>query len=77
MKMNLMKYIMALLVITAFTITSCGDDNGKTTGNNVSYDLNEISDSGVSGYIKFVELENGDIQTLHNCFIVTFLEYLH
>jgi len=50
------------MAFAAFTMTSCGDDDEKTTGNRVSYNLNERSDSGVSGDIEFVELENGKIQ---------------
>jgi len=59
---SLFKALMVLMTFTAFTMTSCGDDDEKTTGNMVTYSLDERSDSGVSGDIEFVELENGKIQ---------------
>lgn len=63
MTKNLFKYLMVIIAFAAFTLTSCGDDDDdKTTGNNISYDLDEKSDSGINGDIEFVELENGMIQ---------------
>jgi len=60
---NLFNYLFLLMTFTAITMTSCGDDDdGNTTGNEVSYDLEEKSDSGVSGEIEFKELESGEIQ---------------
>lgn len=64
MTKNLFKYLMIIIAFAAFTMTSCGDDDDKTTDNNVSYNLDEKSDSGVSGDIEFVELENGKIQAV-------------
>lgn len=64
MTKNLIKYIVLVLGIMAFTLTSCSDDDDsdKTTDNKVTYNLAERSDSGVSGDIEFVELEDGRIQ---------------
>jgi len=64
MTKNLFNYLLVILALAAFTMTSCGDDDDddNTTGNSVEYDLEERSDSGVSGKIEFVELTNGQIQ---------------
>jgi len=62
MTKNLFKYFMVIVAFVAFTMVSCGDDDDMTTGNDISYDLNERSDSDISGDIEFVELENGMIQ---------------
>jgi len=62
---NLFNYGLFVMVLVAFTMTSCGggdDDNDNTTGNSVSYDLMERSDSDVSGDIEFTELTDGSIQ---------------
>ena len=62
MTKNLFKYTLVILAFATLFITSCGKDDDTTTGNSISYDLNEISDSDISGDIEFVELENGKIQ---------------
>ncbi len=49
---------MAVMVIT---LSSCGDEE-NTTGNKISYDLEERSDSDVSGDVEFVELTDGRVQ---------------
>jgi len=60
---NLFNYLLVFMAFAAITtLTSCGDDDDNTTGNSVSYDLEERSDSGVSGNIEFTELESGQIQ---------------
>jgi len=53
------------MAFAVFTMTSCGgddDDTDNTTGDSVSYDLEERSDSDVSGEIEFTELNDGSIQ---------------
>jgi len=59
---NLFNYLLIVMAFITFTMISCGDDDDNTTGNSVSYDLVEKSDSGVSGDIEFTELESGEIQ---------------
>ncbi|MFT4536153.1 MAG: hypothetical protein ACJA1A_001434 [Saprospiraceae bacterium] len=59
---NLLKFLFGFMAVMVFTLTSCGDDDVNTTGNKVDYDLEERGDSGVSGDIEFVELEDGRLQ---------------
>lgn len=57
---------MVVMAFATFTLTSCGDDeeDNNTTGNSVSYDLEERTDSDISGDIEFTELTNGKIQAV-------------
>jgi len=66
MNKNLFSYLMVIMAFAAFTLTSCGDDedDNNTTGNSVRYDLEERTDSDVSGDIEFTELTNGQIQAV-------------
>lgn len=62
MKSNLMKFLFGVLAVMAFTMISCGDDDENTTGEKMSYSLDEKNGSGVDGDIEFVELNDGRIQ---------------
>ncbi|MFN2262411.1 MAG: hypothetical protein ABR595_10135 [Psychroflexus sp.] len=64
--------IVAILLV-AIQISSCNgyDDDGYVNSDNksLSYNLNQVNSSGISGNARFIELENGDIQlklTLNN-----------
>ena len=59
----LSKYLLFFAVLFSLVMTSCGDDDGENvTGNKVEYELEERSDSDVSGDVEFVELEDGRVQ---------------
>lgn len=55
-------YSMLILAFAALTMTSCDDDDTVMNGPSVSYDLQEKSDSDVSGEIEFTDLGDGQIQ---------------
>ena len=61
MNKSLIKYLFAFMLLSAFLMTSCGDDE-NTTDNDSKYDLEERSDSGVSGDVEFLELTDGRVQ---------------
>ncbi|MBT8232064.1 MAG: hypothetical protein HKO66_00925 [Saprospiraceae bacterium] len=62
MKKIILKSTFMLLALSLLTFTSCSDDDENTTGNSVTYDLSERSNSGVSGTVEFVELTDGQVQ---------------
>ena len=62
MKSNYLKFLFGFLTIILLTVSSCSDDDDKTTGNDTDYELEERSNSGVSGDVEFVELEDGRVQ---------------
>ena len=53
---------MFIFAISAFTLVGCTDDDDNKTDNDISYNLDERSDSGIDGKIEFVELTDGRIQ---------------
>ena len=61
---NMFKIFTFTLLALSFTLTSCNDDDetNAMTENKVTYDLNELGNSGVNGTIEFLELSDGRIQ---------------
>jgi len=56
-----LKFGFFAITLISLTLVSCGDDE-NTTGNSVTYDLEERASSDVNGTAKFVELDNGKVQ---------------
>lgn len=66
-----MKHLKTISVLFALClISSCSnydDDGGYENSNkSLSYNLNQVNSSGISGNAKFIELENGNIQLTLN-----------
>ena len=54
---------MAFLVLPLIALTSCtsDDDSGTTSGSSKTYQLNSVSDPGISGTAKFIQNEDGSV----------------
>jgi hypothetical protein len=64
MKNAIIRFGVYLLAAVSFGLgfTSCGDDDmGNPTGNQTVFNLAEKENSGVSGVVAFIELDNGTV----------------
>ena len=53
--------LLVVFLLSIF-IYSCSGDDGGNEDANLTYELNQANDSGISGNAVFTELQNGDIQ---------------
>ena len=53
---------LSVILLISILIYSCSDDDGGNNDANLTYELSQTNNSGVSGNAVFTELQNGDIQ---------------